>query len=86
MYLQKRRSLYITFNFVTYQGKAEEKALIDSGATGNFIDQDTIRRLKLGTFQLANPRQVFNVDGLLNKAGTLKEAIHLYMKLGREEK
>ena len=82
-YLPKRKSLYLTFDLVTYKDKSKEKALIDSGATGNFVDQSTVTRLKIGNFNLASPRQVFNVDGSLNKAGMLRKATYLYVKLGQ---
>jgi hypothetical protein len=38
-----------------FKGMAEELALIDSGATENFIDQETIKKLKLGTRKLKEP-------------------------------
>jgi len=34
---------------------AEEVALIDSGTTENFIDQETVRKLKLGSKKLSEP-------------------------------
>jgi len=33
----------------------EEVTLIDSGATENFIDQETIKKLKLGSKKLSEP-------------------------------
>ena len=45
---------------------AEETALLDSGATENFIDHATVVRLCLGTKKLEKPQQVFNVDGTYN--------------------
>jgi hypothetical protein len=38
MYISKKKSLQLPLNIVTYQGKQEDIALIDSGATNNFIN------------------------------------------------
>jgi len=38
-----------------FKGMAEEVTLIDSGTTENFIDQETIKKLKLGTKKLDEP-------------------------------
>jgi hypothetical protein len=38
-----------------FKGMAEEVALIDSGATENFINQETIKKLKLGSKKLSEP-------------------------------
>jgi hypothetical protein len=38
MYISRKKSLQLPLNIVTYRGKQEDIALIDSGATNNFID------------------------------------------------
>ena len=45
---------------------AEEWALLDSGATENFIDAKTVIKMRLGTQKLAIQRPVYNVDGSPN--------------------
>ena len=45
----QKKALEAKVKFLTYYGKAEETALIDSGATENCIDFKTVERLKLGT-------------------------------------
>jgi len=50
----------------SFKGRAEEVALINSGATENFIDQETIKKLKLGTRKLEEPVQLRNIDGMYN--------------------
>jgi hypothetical protein len=42
---------------------ADEKALLDSGATENFIDETTWQRLGIGRKELKRPITVTNVDG-----------------------
>src|SRR5467141_3168918 len=52
-------------------------ALIDSGATGWFIDIDYIRSKNLCTQRLPRAIPVYNVDGTLNDAGYITEVIDL---------
>jgi transposase InsO family protein len=46
-------------------------ALIDSGAGGNFIDEETVTKLQLQRTELRRPIQVRNVDGTLNHKGQI---------------
>jgi hypothetical protein len=43
MYVSKKNALEIPFDFKTYMGGRQEKALIDSRATENFIDYKTVK-------------------------------------------
>jgi hypothetical protein len=52
MYISHYNSVTMPFKFETFKGKVEETALIDSGATENFIDYKTVERLRLGTKKL----------------------------------
>ena len=47
--------------------KVDNKALIDSGSEGEFIDQNFARSLRLKQTALEEPIKVFNVDGTQNK-------------------
>jgi hypothetical protein len=42
MYVSKENALEIPFDFKTYMAKAKEIALVNSGATENFIDYQTV--------------------------------------------
>jgi hypothetical protein len=42
MYVSKENTLEIPFDFKTYMAKAEEIALVNSRATENFIDYQTV--------------------------------------------
>ena len=66
MFVNRSNSVNIKVAFSHYRGKAEETALLDSGATENFIDHTTVVKLRLGTKKLPKPRPVYNVDGTLN--------------------
>ena len=67
-------SLYVRVNFEHSQGRETACALIDSGATENFVDIRTAERWKLLWKTLPNPRSIINVDGTDNKAGAVTEA------------
>src|SRR6267154_4907624 len=71
------RSIYAHFPFETAKHMTEEKGLLDSGATHNFIDVQTAIRLGLGTRKLKTPRTVTNVDGTPNRAGTISKYSNL---------
>ena len=51
------------------------EAMVDTSATGDFIDQDFVTRAKLPTRKLSQPIPVYNVDGTPNKAGSIHEVV-----------
>jgi len=48
------------------------KALLDSGAMGNFIDQDFVHTKSINTQSISRPIPVYNVDGSSNEADITK--------------
>ena len=50
-----------------------EEALIDSGATENFLDPRTVSKLRLITEDLDKPQSIHNIDGTNNQAGLITE-------------
>ncbi len=52
--------------------RAKAIALLDSGATENFISIDYAKKLGVPIQRLTHERRLFNVDGTPNKAGLLK--------------
>jgi hypothetical protein len=52
-------------------------ALLDSGATGLFIDQSFVKYHNLNTRKLQRAVPVYNVDGTLNKNGSIQEEVDL---------
>jgi len=58
-----------------------EKSLIDSGAGGKFIDQNFAKAQGFELTLLAEPIWVFNVDGTLNKKGTIKHYVDLKLTI-----
>jgi predicted aspartyl protease len=46
----------------TKYNMADMKALVDSGATDNFIHPNFVKRMGLGTRSLDKPKNIFNID------------------------
>ena len=63
----------------TMERKAVQ-ALLDSGATGCFIDRDFVQRNGLNTRPLLQPIPVFNVDGTKNEAGSITEILDIILR------
>src|SRR5260221_8641050 len=53
-------------------------ALLDSGATGMFVNQAFAQKHKLETRPLPNPVPVHNVDGTPNENGSIMEEVGSY--------
>jgi hypothetical protein len=78
---------------------ADKQALVDSGATDNFMHPNFAKRMGLGMKALPNPKKIFNIDNTTNKSGMIthyldlnvvtkgihKEMHFLITDIGREE-
>jgi hypothetical protein len=67
----------IPVQYHSFNGTQEHLALVDSGAMENFMDQATVRKLKLGTKKLKYQIPVRNINGTNNKAGHITDYIDL---------
>jgi len=56
------------------------KALLDSGATGNFIDKDFVHMKGISTRSISRPIPVFNVDSSPNEAGQISEVVDVVLR------
>ncbi len=71
---KKYKKVFSTFpNVYTRFRRVKVDALLDSGATENFIHPCMVKKMKLQTQLLRKPQQVKNVDGSPNKAGEVTE-------------
>jgi hypothetical protein len=77
VYFLKENAIYIPFKLHGCDYTAEGIALLDSGATHNFMNKRMARRLRIGTKPLAIPRTIRNVDGTHNQDGTLNRFSNL---------
>ena len=55
-------------------------ALLDSGATGMFIDREYVKKSGFTTRMLSNPIPVRNVDGTPNEAGSITDVVELNLR------
>jgi hypothetical protein len=62
--------------------RAEAIALVDSGATENFMNLAYAKWLQLPIKQLDEPKKLLNVDGTENKSGELKYYTDLVVQTG----
>ena len=62
--------------------KVETNALLDSGAGGTFIDQNFTQTLRMHWQKLPNPITALNVDGMINKKGTITHSVKIPIKIG----
>jgi len=56
---------------------ADQKALVDSGATDCFMSPAFIKRMKLGTQPLHKLRKIWNIDNMENKDGLITHYVDL---------
>ena len=54
------------------------EALLDCGATHNFIDPRAVKSLGIGTKELRTPLTVNSVDGTVNRDGTITHFCNLW--------
>ena len=62
--------------------RAKGIALVDSGATENFMNLTYAKWLRLPIKRLPEPRKLFNVDGTENKSGRLQFYTDLDVRTG----
>jgi len=85
VYIRRINAIIVLFLFKTLHKVADRWALIDCGASENFIDIDTWKELKIGRFWLQKPITVYNVDRTKNSQGTLKYYCWLKVRIGEHK-
>jgi hypothetical protein len=63
--------------------RAKTIALLDSGATENFMNLEYAKYLHLPIKTLQQSRKLFNMDGTQNQAGELKYYIDMNSRTGK---
>jgi hypothetical protein len=64
--------------------RAKAIALVDSGATENFMNLQYAKSLQLLTKHLEEPQKLFNVDGTQNRSGDLQFYTDLHVQTGSQ--
>ena len=84
MYSSQTNSMTIALTVHMLHKTTKTTALLDCGATHNFIDPCTIASLSMGTRDLRTPLTVNNVDGTANKGGTITQYCNLWVRRGSQ--
>jgi hypothetical protein len=72
----------VHFFIYTKSKRAEALALVDSGATENFMNLDYTCYLHLPIQRLTTPRKLYNVDSTSNQSGDLLYYADLSVQTG----
>jgi len=78
----KTTSFKIPVTLWVYGKKVQTKALVDLGATTDFIDRIVVENNNLVMHKLANLYCVINADSTPNKAGQITEYVQAYVEIG----
>ncbi len=80
--MSARKSMTVRCYLHSVAKRAEAIALLDSGATKNFMDLTYARWMKLPIKKMTNPLKLYNVDGTENKAGEVQFFVDLGARTG----
>ena len=75
--------MYLPIKISSDNGEGIEivEGLLDSGASGKFIDQDFAQDIHAEKKDLEKLIQVYNVHGTLNKRGTITQYVELELEI-----
>ena len=82
MYSAQKNSMTISLTVNMWHKTTKIEALLDCGATHNFIDPHTIKTLAMGTNPLKQALIVHNVDGTVNQGCTITHYCNLWVRRG----
>jgi len=82
VYMSNRKAMSLRVYVHAAHRRTETPALLDSGATKNFMSLVYAKWLKLLFKHLPHERPLYNVDGTTNKTGSLKYYVDLQVQTG----
>jgi hypothetical protein len=80
VYIARNKSILVPISLETEGGKANQQALLDSGATENFLHPELIKQTGLKTRTLTRPKKMRNVDGTLNGGKTIDQYVQMNIR------
>jgi hypothetical protein len=86
VYITRYRSMRVPVSIRTSYFMADKKALVNSGATDNFMHLAFAKRMGLGLQKLPNPKKIFNIDNTSNKSGMITHFLDLNIQTNRINK
>jgi hypothetical protein len=84
VFMSARKSMTMRVYLHSSNKRAKNLALLDTGATENFINLDYAKYLRLPIKQFDKPQLLLNVDGTENRAGSLKYYTDLSVQTGNK--
>ena len=69
--------MHVPVSICTRYFMADKKALMDSGAMGNFIHPAFAKRLGLPMTPLEKPKRIYNINNTSNKVGSITHSLEL---------
>ena len=76
------RSMRIPVSVRASYNMADVRALVDSGATDNFMNPAFAKRMGIGLRPLDKPKNIFNIDNTTNRAGQITHYTTLSVTTG----
>jgi len=80
VYIARNKSIKTRVSLYTKVKRAEETAVLDSGATECFIHPQLIKKHRLQKVQLPKSRTVKNVDGTTNRMGKITHMVEMMIQ------
>jgi hypothetical protein len=77
VYITCYRSMRVPVSIRTSYFMADRKALVDSGATDNFMHPTFAKKMGLGLQELPQPKKILNIDNTTNKSGMIMHFLDL---------
>src|ERR1700692_228723 len=79
-FLPAEPAVHAPVNLRSLELISEVAALIDSGATDNFISPQVVQRFRMPTQDLDKPKSIRNVDGTPNRMGAIEQSTELILR------
>jgi len=77
IFIPNQRSVYVNIKLHSRTLHSKVSALINSGATENFVTPEVIKFFNILTFMLPKPWTICNIDRTKNSIGQVTEAANL---------
>ena len=77
--IEKEIMLKVGLRMIDSHEVQEVDVLLDSGVTGLFIDRAWLHQKKTTTRKLEHPIEVYNIDGSVNRGGSITEEVTLIL-------
>jgi len=72
VYIRRLKTMNVLFEFRTVGKMTDKMALLNSGATENFLDKEVWQRLCIRRVKLLKPLTVHNMDRTENRTGKVE--------------